>query len=325
LTTISAQVIADSTGEYSPRLTTFLLRYPRWIHAEGRTHRVLKIGEDLEVEDRTPSVMEDENLSRNASSSRAIPVAKLIQDVMDDPAVPMFWGKNQKGMQGGEECNMEVELYSPEFGLSEFYDRETAWLCARDQAVMFAKAFGDAGYHKQIGNRLLEPFSHITVVVTATQWSNFFALRRHDAAEPHIHLLADRMFDAMNASTPRVLRPGDWHLPFVTPDEHSRALMLTAQVYDHRERDNPLSDLLKLSVARCASTSYKTVEGFDMTPERAIALHDKLVADSPLHASPCEHQARVSTMPNNDDNANLGGNLGPGWVQYRKTLKGESL
>ena len=104
MTTISAKVIADSIGEHAPRLTTLLLRYPRWIHAEGRTHRVMRICEDMEVEVRTPSFMEDPDLSRNASSSRAMPVEKLIKDVLDDPAVPLFWGANQKGMQGDEEC-----------------------------------------------------------------------------------------------------------------------------------------------------------------------------------------------------------------------------
>lgn len=183
MTTISAKVVADSVGRHSPRLTTMLLRYPRWIHAEFMTHRVF---------------------SRNAASSRAIPVEKLIKDVLDDPAVPLSWGKNQKGMQAGEACGALVSAPVPmayggrrlELEQSKGRPREEAWLNGRDLAVMSAKAFAAAGYHKQIVNRLLEPFSHITVVVTATQWSNFFALRRHPEAEPHIRLLADRMWEA---------------------------------------------------------------------------------------------------------------------------------
>jgi hypothetical protein len=130
MTTISAKSILASQHALDPkvRIDTLLLRYPRCIHAEFMTHRVF---------------------SRNAASSRAIPVKKLIEDVLTDPFIPIFWGSNQKGMQAGEECLMDVELHSPEFGLSECYDRETAWLCARDQAVMFAKAFAEAGYHKQ--------------------------------------------------------------------------------------------------------------------------------------------------------------------------------
>jgi hypothetical protein len=306
LTTVSAKVLADSVGDQSKRLTTFELEYPRWIHAEGRTHRVLSLGEEEET--RTPSLMEDKNLSRNASSSRAIPVERLIKEVMENPAVPLFWGANQRGMQGGAECNTSVGVIFPNTPLLTgmlFNSRENAWLGARDQAVAFAKGFSAAGYHKQIVNRLLEPFSHIKVVVTATQWSNFFALRRHEAAEPHIKLLADRMWDAMQASTPRHLKPGQWHLPYVTETED---YVFTPE------------SCIKLSVARCASVSYNTVDGFQMTLDRAVSLHDKLVAGTPMHASPCEHQAAYTPA-----SFSMGGNLGPGWVQYRKTLSGECL
>jgi hypothetical protein len=264
----------------------------------------------MEIEIRTPSLMDDPNLSRNASSSRAIPVKKLIQDVLDDPAVPLFWGANQKGMQGGEECNEPVVIYKA-------MTREDAWLKGRDFAVATARQFADAGYHKQIVNRLLEPFAHITVVVTATQWSNFFALRMHKDAEPHIRLLADRMWAAMEMSEPERLQPGQWHLPFTDiVDANDEPVKLSG--------GDALQNAIKLSVARCASTSYKTVDGFDMTLERAIDLHDKLVASTPLHASPCEHQAKVADAVERP-NYGLSGNLGIGWVQYRKTLPGECL
>ena len=325
MTTISATVVADSVGHQAPRLTTFRLRYPRWIHAEGRTHRVLRVGEDLEVEVRTPSLMEDPDLSRNASSSRAIPVSKMIQDVLDDPAIPLFWGKNQKGMQASEDCNAEVEYSDANNGPhGNWGSREDAWRYAIENAVAMARSFDDAGYHKQIVNRLLEPFSHITVVVTGTQWSNFYALRRHADAEPHIKMLADRMWDAQQASYPTLLEPGQWHLPFVDAvDANDEPVVLSG--------GEALQNAIKLSVARCASTSYKTVDGFDMTLERAVALHDKLVASTPLHVSPAEHQAQVPRAPLLMVNgtprmtSELGGNLGPGWVQYRKTLPGESL
>ena len=344
MTIISATIIADSIGEHAPRLTTMLLCYPRWIHAEGRTHRVVRIGEDMEIEVRTPSLMEDPNLSRNASSARAIPVNKMIKDVIDAPAVPLFWGKNQKGMQGGEEHDARVRVLSTDFGGSDRRDADwtmsnvSAWLTARDHAVSMAMRFAEAGYHKQIVNRLLEPFSHIRVVVSASEWSNFYALRRHADAEPHIKLLADRMWAAMEASTPRLLQPGEWHLPFV-----NEADMLSIGDY-RRGLDTPEDyfaeacgdDTIKLSVARCASTSYRTVDGFDMTPDRAVDLHDKLVASTPLHASPCEHQARVDEIDEGwpaDETRNpkawaypeLRGNFAPGWIQYRKTLAGESV
>jgi len=330
MTTITAKVIADSIDEHAPRLTTLLLRYPRWIHAEGRTHRVFRLGEEMEFEVPTPSVMEDPNLSRNASSSRAIPFSRLMQDVIDDPAIPIFWGRNQKGMQGGEENVVEVNLFDPETGGDSYLSREQAWLWARDQAIIAAKGFADAGYHKQIVNRLLEPFSHINVVVTGTQWSNFFALRRHKDAEPHMHMLADRIWEAMNASVPKHLKTGQWHVPFVTEDEVADIWL---DQFGGNQGGDPEADrlcnetLLKLSVARCASTSYKTVDGFDMTLERAQAVYDKLAGSVPLHASPFEHQAtpaRPRLIHGKVDwTTELGGNLGNAWVQYRKILPGE--
>ena len=313
MTTIFAQVIADSVGQHAPRLTTLLLRYPRWIHAEGRTHRAIRIGEDMEIDLRTPSLMEDANLSRNASSSRALPVAKLIADVTDDPAVPLYWGANQPGMQAGEELTGTA-----------LEDARTEWFRALGDAVMRAQNLAKIGAHKQIVNRVLEPFSHITVVVTGTKWENFFALRMHPAAEPHIRLLAERMYEAMKASTPTLLKDGWWHLPFVRQEDHD---FLAVHVrgddpYEVSERIDRLG--LKLSVARCASTSYKTVDGFDMTLDRAESLHDKLITADPPHASPCEHQATptgYNPRSKRTKPANLGGNLGREWVQYRKQVE----
>lgn len=320
MTTISAKsILASRHAQSGNRIDTLLLRYPRWIHAEGRTHRVLDISEDFEVSVPTPSLMECDDLSRNASSSRAIPVNRLIQDVIDDPAVPLFWGKNQKGMQAGEENDAPVRVSDKEYAL---WPRGDAWLQARDNAVYMAQQFSNAGYHKQIVNRLLEPFSHITVVVTATEWSNFFALRDHPDAEPHIQMLARAMKEAMAGARVKTLNPGDWHLPFT--DDY--------EIDEWEQYGIKTVDAIKLSVARCASTSYKTVDGFDMTLERAIELHDKLVVAVPMHASPAEHQACADLLiPHGHGcdgpmtswkNPTLHGNL-KGFIQYRKTLKGE--
>jgi hypothetical protein len=303
-------ILASQHADAPHRVDTLLLRYPRWIHAEGRTHRVLRIGEDMEVEIRTPSLMEDPNLSRNASSSRAIPVSRLIQDVLDDPAIPLFWGKNQKGMQATEE-----------FSLAEQATLVREWLADRDAAIARARYYADFGCHKQIVNRLLEPFSHITVVVTATEWSNFFALRDHADAEPHIAMLARAMKTAMAEAHVQTLKPGQWHLPFVSVGATRREINM---------RDGTMeADWVKLSVSRCASTSYRTVDGFDMTLDRAVDLHEKLVAMVPLHASPCEHQCYADQWYDHLNDGAGGwaedwghGNL-KGFVQYRKTLPGE--
>ncbi len=296
MTTISAAVIADSIGPESPRLTTMLLRYPRCIHAEFMTHRVF---------------------SRNASSSRAIPVERLIADVERDPFVPLHWGKNQKGMQANEECDEPITL--TDIGTNEQWqvDREEAWLNLMADAVRIARAYSKAGYHKQIVNRLLEPWAHINVLVTGTQWSNFLALRDHKDAEPHIQLLAKEVRKAFEGSVPKKLGMGEWHLPFV--EEWDRTQMLgTTQL-----RSN--ETLIKVSVARCARTSYLTYEGSKPTIEQDLALYERLVGSEPLHASPAEHQAtpdRLKTIGSGWSKEHLHGNL-LGWQQFRKMLPNE--
>lgn len=295
MTTISAQTILRSRNTTRPDkvLTTLLLRYPRWIHAEFMTHRAF---------------------SRNAASSRAIPVEKMIRDVIENPAVPIHFGKNQKGMQAHEECHNGVPLpdFAPSVGR---IGREDAWLYARDLAVGMAKAFAEAGYHKQVINRLLEPFAHITVLVSSTEWDSFLELRDHPDAEPHMQMLAREIRKCLeDESTIQDLRPYGWHLPFITEEER--------QQY-------PLQKLIVLSVARCASTSYKTVDGFDMTLERAEAIFDKLVTSQPIHASPTEHVAQRDGWVKGDhgehwQHPELHGNF-EGFIQYRKLLEAQNL
>ena len=303
--TITARVIEDSIGAKSPRLTTLQLKYPRFIHAELMTHRVF---------------------SRNASSSRAIPVEKMIQNILDDTAMPIHWGKNQPGMQAHEEQDALV------FGSCGYLDmvgstREEAWCEARDRAIEIATDFHNAGYHKQIVNRLLEPFMHIDVIVTATDYENFFWLRRHPDAQPEIKALADAMFKAMEASTPKLLSSDEWHLPYVTVTE--RAFVNSAENTIFSSVPTRTEDLIKASVARCARVSYLTHDGKSPSAHADMALYTRLVGSEPLHASPAEHQARPdqqiwSTFDTPIwENPHLSGNFEPGWIQYRKTLPGE--
>lgn len=284
--TITAKIVADSLAPTGQRLTTMELRYPRFIHAEFMTHRVF---------------------SRNASSSRAIPVARLIKDVMDDPAMPSHWGKNEPGMQAREEHNEPVLVTEPNGsswtpfnhrgpGSTGVHDWKCnpveAWLVSRDLAVMQAQRFADAGYHKQIVNRLLEPFSHINVVVTATEWENFFDLRRHADAQPEIKLLADAMWGAMNESEPIVLGYDSWHTPYV------------------RE---PVPQAQLISAARCARVSYKTHDGGEPDWDKDMRLSKQLIEGK--HMSPFEHQARPLR-----DRWGKSGNF-VGWCQFRQQLQ----
>lgn len=306
MTTISAKTILRSRNTYAPEkvLSTLLLRYPRFIHAEFMTHRAF---------------------SRNAASSRAIPVKKMIDDILADTAMPLHWGANQKGMQADQECNEFINFghhSAVEAATGVFKcDRQMAWVLARDYAIEIARAFEKAGYHKQIVNRLLEPFMHITVLVSATEWDNFLELRDHKDAEPHIQILAREISNCLDQDTVQELRPGQWHLPFVTTFDED--FLYEASGGDH---NIGVEQLRKLSVARCASTSYKTVDGFDMTLEKAKEVYGRLFS-KPFHASPFEHiaQADEGYWLNYGErwswnNAKEHGNF-VGFRQYRRQLE----
>lgn len=290
---ISSKVIADNLSNDGVRLTTLEIRYHRFIHAEFMTHRMF---------------------SRNASSSRAIPVNVLIQGIKDEPATPIHWGKNRSGMKADEESTELVTLGEYDF------EPRAAWGIASKGAVKFAEAFSEAEYHKQIVNRLTEPFQFITVVVTATEWDNFFALRIHKDAQPEIAELARCMSDSLSTSSPT--RGGQRHLPYVEDD--------------WMERDIPPNIAKKCSVARCARVSYLNHDQSKPSIDKDIALHDFLL--KARHMSPFEHVATpmISSVPSDSD---MDGDLGDrgithmtfnprrywsgnfrGWVQYRQTI-----
>lgn len=276
MTTISAKIIADSKYPGGPRITTMSLTYPRIIHAEFMTHRVF---------------------SRNASSSRAIPVGKMIQSVIDNPFIPVHWGKNQKGMQADQEVDAATAA-----------EAEKIWLDLRDKCVEACRKLTDLGIHKQIANRPLEWCGHISVVVTATEWMNFFALRYHPKAQPEIDRLARVAWLAYRDSQPRQVPrinyndPWCWHLPYVLDSE----------------RDQSISELLQRSTARCARVSYLNHDGTNPDAEKDRSLFAGLVCDVPPHMSPAEHQAYPASKP--DD---VSGNF-TGWTQHRKLLANEN-
>lgn len=280
---IEAKIVKDSVAPSGVRLTTFVLTYPRFIHAEFMTHRVF---------------------SRNASSSRAIPVSKQIQMVDDNPAIPLAFTKNQKGMQGG--AALEADAHE---------EAVKAWLQARDMAIIQARRLADLEVHKQYANRILEPFAHITVVCTATEYQNFFALRCHEMAQPEIHALADLMYAAYQASTPEALLEGQFHLPFISQDDYS----LNTEWFAKAQGEEHELLQVKRSVARCARVSYLNHEGKIPSIEEDMNLYDRLVGSAPIHASPAEHQARASSDP-----TLVSGNL-RGWIQFRKTLSNENV
>lgn len=237
-----AKVIADSINPMNDvRITTLQLRYPRYIHAELMTHRVF---------------------SRNASSSRAIPVKKVLSQVWNEPVIPARFGANIPGMQAGE------ELSGFKKSVAKFL-----WKTAGKAACIFAWGMMKVGLHKQWANRVLEPWQFISVVLTSTEWDNWDELRIHPDAQPEIQILARKMKYARDLSTPRKTNT---HLPYITEHEFSTI-----------KRDL----LLKASVARCARVSYLTHDGKKSSIEEDVKLYDRLVGSVPIHASPTEHQA----------------------------------
>lgn len=243
--TITAKVILDSVSPMGVRLTTLELEYPRFIHSEFMTHRMF---------------------SRNASSSRAIPVAKVIKQVIDNPAEPIHWGRNKAGMQAREEVDSETK----EKAIS-------AWDQAALDAAWMASCLNELGIHKQVVNRILEPFQHIKVVVTATEWDNFFELRDHEDAQPEIAALARAMRQAMRESTPRLLAPGAWHTPYAHPDSKTS------------------DQAIKTAVAGCARVSYNNHDGSNRTVEKDLKLYEQLLTSR--HLSPFEHVATPMRDP----------------------------
>jgi len=292
--TISAKVIKDSISPAGVRITTLELEYPRIIHSELMTHRVF---------------------SRNSASSRAIPVSKVIQLVESNPAMPVHWGKNQTGMQAKEELD----------DLTKEGVRQL-WLQAATEAVLIAKVMNDLGVHKQVVNRLLEPFQHMKVVVTSTEWANWDWLRDHPDADPTIHALAKEMKRVRSESVPQELQHGEWHLPYVRTIRNRGGevgYFPIIENWDGYVEGVTLEQARTISASCCAQTSYRKQDG---SLEKAEDIFRKLVESEPCHASPVEHQA----TPISEDwgrgvthedwrGQRWSGNF-RGWVQFRQLI-----
>jgi len=268
------KIIKDSISKTGARITTYQLKYPRIIHSEVLTHRVF---------------------SRNASSSRAIPLNTNIEELKKSIYIPYFQ-KNKPGMQGSEYLNDQ-----------EQFEAEVHWKLTFEtiiNKVQLLNKVTPQGIHKQFINRLLEPFSFISVVLTATDFSNFFELRFHEAAQPEIYHLAKLMKEAYDTSTPSLLEDNQWHLPYITEEDTKK--------YTEQE-------LFYKSVACCARVSYNNHDNSETTIESCKTLYDRLLSSKPIHASPAEHQAQPL-----HDKYERSGNF-QGWLQYRKVIENKGI
>jgi thymidylate synthase ThyX len=241
---VSAEVVCDSLHpDLDIRLTTLQVKCPRFIWSEVMTHRVF---------------------SRNAQSSRACPVATMIERVKKNPVMPIEFGSNQPGMQAGE------PLTGAALTRAEDVWKDAAWMAAE-----YADKLINLGVHKQVANRILEPYVQISAVITSTEWDNFFKLRIHPDAQPEIHALAKAMKQAMDESTPDKLGYREWHLPYIRKEEIN----------------HPYNDLRRWSAARCARVSFDNHDGTEVNPDKDNTLSHRLIGASPRHWSPFEHQA----------------------------------
>jgi Thymidylate synthase complementing protein len=293
---ITAQILCDSTGSHSPRLTTFFATFHKFILAERNTHRAL---------------------SRSDRSSRAVPTKILIEEVLDDPAMPVEFHRRKSGMGGGELLVGEA--------LKRCQDR---WKYHSSFAAWWAQEGLDQDESKETLNRHLDQFTYTHSVMTATEpgWLNFFGLRLNPMAQPEIRVLAEIMWEKWNENVPDKLEVNSWHLPMI--DDGTLILYMGDKwVSDHAFR---------ISAARCARTTYLSLmTQKPSTVEEDLRLANRLLADR--HLSPFEHQAtpdtpvRGSPREPGDEGQIIGfykphlhGNL-PGWIQFRKTIPGEAI
>jgi len=299
---ITARIIADSVSLDGNRMTTMEIEYPRFILAELNTHRML---------------------SKNSASSRAIPVAAMHAHIRANTATPVYWGVNQPGMKAKEELK-DLELSRANY----------LWNNARDVAINISQQLAELNAHKQITNRVTEPWMIMKTVISGTEWANFFWLRNHPDAQPEIAELAHKMHEAYTNSQPQLLYAGEWHVPYVHRyrDSPSNVLCYT----NSNDHTITAEEARIISASCCAQVSYRKN---DDSYEKALKIYRQLIESEPAHASPVEHQATpmdVDTMSRYEPetwqpgvthvsaNSDLwSGNL-RSWIQFRKLIPNEA-
>lgn len=289
--TIQAKVIADSiNAKTSKRIITFELEYPRFIHSELMTHRVF---------------------SRNSASSRAIPIKTMLDTITANPATPIHWGANQAGMQAKQELEQPNKVRV-----------QSLWNEAMMQAVELSQRMSDEGAHKQIANRITEAFQHMKVVVTSTEWNNWYWLRDHKDAQPEIEELAKQMQVAADNSEPFILYNSELHVPYVTRHRDSSGVL--QYVNDDISYISGIQ-ALRISSSCCAQTSYRKN---NTALDKAEDIYDRLINSKPTHASPTEHQAvcieepsfEIEGITHIDKCGKYWSNNFQGWIQHRALI-----
>lgn len=284
----ACRVVADSAYMHNGvlyRLTTMVVKLPRIVLAELNTHRVF---------------------SRNSASSRAIPTRKQLRALVRAAFVPSSFGTAVGGMNAGPALEGELletaiavwgdALYSQMWYAlclttsPDYVEREwEQWVLEENDDfgafVMDVAARIEDKTNpihneqllwttKGLTNRLLEPFMMHEVIITSTEWENFFNLRTDENAQEEIRTAAVMMKEAYDSSVPEVLSEGEWHLPFIQPEEKEWA------------KQNP-ELAVKAVTARCARVSYLTHDTGKLDLNADYRLADSLGENG--HRSPFEH------------------------------------
>ncbi len=276
-----AAIIADSITKFGHRLTTFVLRLPKFIVAEFNTHRLL---------------------SRNSASSRAIPFKTNVKNIIASSFIPDRFPKNHSGMSQ-KDPSAWYFADTPEYELLK-----NKWFEARNFAIEFATELNSMiqeldqngkitknGISKQIVNRILEPWMWTTIIVSATEWSNFLALRNSEHAQREIMIPAQLIAECMAESTPILLEGGQWHIPFgdkidLQRIESERQLLFPDDLIELSITREMIARMI--AIARCARVSYHEFDGTD-SYLKDLELYNRLKDQG--HWSPFEHVAQAMT------------------------------
>ena len=259
----TARLIASSINEQGNWVRTFSVKGHLMILPESNTHRTD---------------------SKSIQSGRAVPTVTLRERMLSDIAYPVYYGKNRPGMSAIEETTEWVR--HPFTGAMLRPDE--AWKAMAEMNAAWCEALTDAKWHKQLSNRPMAPFLYYHGTITATERDNYYGLRRHADAQPEIRALADAMWEAeQSAPPPKLLRPGEWHTPWVEDVDYET---IHACILKYGLPSEAFTMLVNLvSAARCARSSYSTFDGRRSTVESDITLCLKLIKSDPVHSSPFEH------------------------------------
>lgn len=313
---IWVSVLKDSISPEGDRLFTIHAHYPRIVHAEVMTHTIL---------------------TKNATSSRAVPVSNFLETIENNPFIPTFIGKNQSGMVAGED-------------ISEAERKQAVKLIKNHlkSTIKFVRKLSDKdglNLHKQIPNRYTEAFQYMNTIISGTEWhgqiGNFFKLRNHPDAEPHFQELAKCIQQAYDTHKPELLYPGEWHLPFINTERDDNGTLkygIIESLGEHPDgtytplfNELSLEDAKRISASCAAQISYR--KG-DTSLEKAKFVWDKLIHNKPEHSSPLQHQGTpidynllrddekkafdIVGITHMDRRYNLWSAQFKGWIMFRK-------